>query len=361
MSKKVPAMLCHKLECLAGWEGWFTPAEFHRQSGGGKPPFPTCKFRLTCEVGLKWSGFPMGMFLAFAPVLVALLLVANTGFAQSTATSASRTFTITTEPKAVVWIDEIRRGVTDESGKLMVKNVSPARHSLRVRANGYKESTSSILPGKRSATVKLVRTTDAAELAFQEAETAREQAKDDEARQKAAESYRRALKLRPSFPAARVGLARVLLDLNEYKEALAQIEAARRSRPVYPEASAVEGRINREAAFDEEAIKSFRRSIREARGFQPEAHVGLARLLEEKGQYHEAIAEYQKALNQLMDSEPVIYQLVGAAYERQQKYKEAIAAYEKYLTLAPNGSLAPAVRSIIEQLKRDDAGVEIIP
>ena len=348
-------MLCHKLECLAGREGWFTPACLTMEVGGGKPLFPTCEFGLTCDTGPWIFRFPVAM------ALLALFLFANPGFAQSPAASASRALSITTEPKAIVWVDEIRRGVTDDSGKLTVKNVSSARHSLRIRANGFKESTVSILPGKRSATVKLVRTTDAAELAFQEAETAREQAKDDEARQKAAEAYRRALKLRPAFPAARVGLARVLLDLNQYKEALAEIEAARRSRPVYPEASAVEGRINRESAFDEEAIKSFRRSIREARGFQPEAHVGLARVLEEKGQYHEAIAEYQKALNQLMDSEPVIYQLLGAAYERQQKYKEAITAYEKYLTLAPNGSLAPAVRSIIEQLKRDDAGVEIIP
>jgi tetratricopeptide (TPR) repeat protein len=300
----------------------------------------------------------------FALSVIALLLFAHTVSAQrstSTVAPASRTLTITAEPNAIVWIDEIRRGVTDASGKLTLKNVSPVRHSLRVRASGFKESTIPLLPGKRSATVKLVRTTDPAELAFQEAEIAREQAKDDETRQRAVEAYRHALKLRPSFPAARVGLARVLLELNKYKEALTEIEAARNSRPIYPEASAVEGRINREAAFDEEAIKSFRRSIREARGFQPEAHVGLARVLEEKGQFNEAITEYQKALDQLMDSEPIIYQLLGAAYERQQKYKEAIAAYEKYLTLAPNGSLAPAVRSIIEQLKRDDAGVEIIP
>jgi hypothetical protein len=44
-----------------------------------------------------------------------------------------------------------------------------------------------------------------------------------------------------------------------------------------------------------------------------------------------------------------------------QKYKEAVAAYEKYLALAPNGSLAPAIRSIIDQLRRDAAGQEIIP
>jgi tetratricopeptide (TPR) repeat protein len=312
----------------------------------------------TCELRPRQFALPIAL------VLILLLLFANPVFAQrstGTAAPASRTLTITTEPNAIIWIDEIRRGVTDASGKLTVNNVSPSRHSLRVRANGFRESTVPILPGKRSATVNLVRTTDPAELAFQEAETAREQARDDESRQKAAETYRRAIKLRPAFPAARVGLARVLLELNEYRAALAEIQAARRSRPIYPEASAVEGRINREAAFEEEAIKSFRRSIREARGVQPEAHVGLARLLEEKGQYNEAIAEYRKALDQLMDSEPVIYQLLGAAYERQQKYKEAIAAYEKYLTLAPNGSLAPAVRSIIEQLKRDDAGVEIIP
>ncbi|MDQ6653631.1 MAG: tetratricopeptide repeat protein, partial [Acidobacteriota bacterium] len=88
---------------------------------------------------------------------------------------------------------------------------------------------------------------------------------------------------------------------------------------------------------------------------------GLARVLEEKGQYAEAIAEYRTAIAQLSDSEPVIYQLLGAAYEKQQKYKEAVAAYEKYLELAPNGSLAPALRSIIEQLRRDAAGQEIIP
>ena len=120
-------------------------------------------------------------------------------------------------------------------------------------------------------------------------------------------------------------------------------------------------RIHREAAFTDEAIQSFRRSIREGKGIQPEAHVGLARVFEEKGQYPEAILEYRKAIAQLSDSEPVIYQLLGAAYEKLQNYKDAIVAYEKYLVLAPNGSLAPAIRSMIDQLRRDAAGQEIIP
>jgi len=275
--------------------------------------------------------------------------------------ASSTTISITTQANAIVWIDEIRRGVTDTAGRLEVKKVSSGRHTVRVRAAGFKEVSVPLLAGRRSLNVKLVRTVDQAELTFQEAESAREAARDDEARRKAEALYRSALKLRPAFPAARVGLARVLLDLNKYQDALAEIEAARRARPVYAEASAVEGRINREAAFTDDAIQSFRRAIREAKGFQPEAHVGLARVLEDKGQFAEAEVEFRKALSQLSDSEPVIYQLLGAALEKQQKFKEAIVAYEKYLELAPNGGLAPAIRSILDQLRRDADGQEIIP
>lgn len=268
--------------------------------------------------------------------------------------------TITTEPNAIVWIDEIRRGTTDASGKLVLTKVSARRHSVRVRANNFKEATAVLLPGRRTLVVKLVGTSDPAELMFQQAEIAREQARDDATRENAADLYRAALKNRPNA-AAHVGLARILLDLNRFKEARAEIDAARRVRPVYPEASAVEGRIYREEAFEEDAVRSFRRAIREAGGFQPEAHVGLARVFEDKGDFAAAIVELRKALDQLSDSEPVIYQMLGAAYEKINKPKEAIAAYEKYLELAPNGSYAAAIRSILNQLKREAAGEEIIP
>jgi tetratricopeptide (TPR) repeat protein len=269
--------------------------------------------------------------------------------------------TITTEPNAIVWIDEIRRGTTDASGKLTIAKVSAGRHSVRVRAKGFKETTAALLPGRRVLAVKLLPTTDPAELKFQEAEAAREKARDQASQQKAADLYREALKLRPAFPAAQVGLARLLMDLNEFKEAHAAIEAARRAKPSYAEASAVEGRIYREEAFEDDAIRSFRRAIREAGGVQPEAYVGMAKVLEDKGQFAEAIVEYKKALAQLSDSEPVIYQMLGAAYERVEKPKEAVVAYEKYLELAPNGSYAAAIRSILTQLKREAAGEQIIP
>lgn len=312
-----------------------------------------------------------GLALLFALVVVSTDAAAQRGKSQRqrqpgirsgiVQTSSAAPLTITAERNAIIWIDEIRRGVTDASGKLVLARISSGRHTLRVRANGFKEVTTALLPGRRSIAVKLVQTTDQGELLFQQAETASEQAKDEAAKQRAVELYREALKLRPAFPAAHVGLARVLMDLNKFEEALSEIDAARRTRPVYPEASAVAGRIYREQAFTDEAVRSFRRAINEGHGFQPEAHVGLARVLEDKGQFAEAVLEYRKALDQLSDSEPVIYQLLGAAYEKLQKPKEAVVAYEKYLELAPNGSLAPAIRSILEQLKREAAGQEIIP
>jgi len=274
---------------------------------------------------------------------------------------AQASLTITSEPNAIVWIDEIRRGITDASGKLTLTKVSAGRHSVRVRANNFKETVAPLLPGRRALAVKLVPTTDTAELKFQEAETAREKARDDPSLEKAADLYREAIKLRPAFPAANVGLARVLMSLNDFKGAHAAIDAARRTRPSFAEASAVEGRIYREEAFDDDAIRSFRRSIREGGGVQPEAYVGMAKVWEDKGDFAQAILEYKKALAQLSDSEPVIYQMVGAAYERVEKPKEAVAAYEKYLQLAPTGSYAAAIRSILEQLKREAAGEQIIP
>ena len=289
-------------------------------------------------------GFAVLLFLALAPSL----------YAQSG-------LTITSEPNAIVWVDEIRRGTTDASGKLTLTKVSAGRHSVRVRANGFKETTAAVLPGRRALAVKLVATTDEAELKFQEAEAAREKARDDASQQQAADLYREAIKLRPAFPAAQVGLARLLMSLNQFKEAHAAIDGARKARPAYAEASAVEGRIYREEAFDDDAIRSFRRAIREGGGVQPEAYVGMAKVWEDKGDFAQAIVEYKKALAQLSDSEPVIYQMLGATYERIEKPKEAVTAYEKYLELAPNGSYAAAIRSILTQLKREAAGEQIIP
>jgi tetratricopeptide (TPR) repeat protein len=252
--------------------------------------------------------------------------------------------------------------VTDEAGVLEIAKVSPGRHTLRVRAAGFAERTLTLLPAQRGAiSAPLTPTTDEAELAFQQAEAARERATTDEARQEAAALYARALKLRPRLAAAHIGLARVLLELNDYEAALAEVDAARRVRPASAEASAVEGRILRASSQNTEAVAAYERAIREARGFQPEAHTGLGIIYEEEGKYEEAAASFRKAIAQLSDTEPVLYELIGRTYERLEKYKEAVAAYEKYLQLAPHGKLAPAIESVIEQLRKQAAEQDAPP
>lgn len=272
---------------------------------------------------------------------------------QTTAVTSTKSLTIHTEANAIVWLDEVRRGVTNADGQLKLEKIAAGSHTLRVRASGFTEKTVALAPtASGQVNVKLIRTTDEAELFFQQAEAAREKASDDASRHAAVELYSRALLKRPRFPAAHLGLARLLLDLKDSLAAYDEIDKAREGRPVYPEATVVEGRLLRASDDNKAAIETFRRAVREAHGFQPEAHTGLALALEDAGRNDEAVTEFRKALAQLSDTEPIIYQLLGALYEKMEKYKEAVEAYENYLRLAPEGNLAPAIRSIIDQLRR---------
>ncbi|MFZ0064472.1 MAG: hypothetical protein WAL47_20765, partial [Pyrinomonadaceae bacterium] len=61
-------------------------------------------------IAVRKAGLPT--LLAF---FIGLVTLAATTSAQRTSTPA---LTITTEPNAIVWLDEIRRGTTDATGKL---------------------------------------------------------------------------------------------------------------------------------------------------------------------------------------------------------------------------------------------------
>jgi cytochrome c-type biogenesis protein CcmH/NrfG len=261
---------------------------------------------------------------------------------------------VSTQPGAVVWVDEVRRGTADAEGRLQLK-LTPGRHSLRVRAGGFAERTLALLPTQRGAlAVTLTKTEDEAELAFQQAEAAREKGNNADA----VELYRRALKLRPRYAAAHLGLARALESQEDTDGALEEIAAARRDRPNYAEASAVEGRILRSLADAEGALAAYRRALREARGFQPEAYTGMGIVFEDKARHDEAVEAFRKAIAQLSDTEPILYELLGRNLERLERWKEAVAAYEKYLELAPTGAHASAINSIIDQLRKQAAEAE---
>lgn len=277
-------------------------------------------------------------------------------FAQKT-----RTVTVTTEPEATIWIDEVKRGSTDETGKLVIKFVPSGTRKLRVRAFGFKETTQNLLPTQSQVKINLVKTTDQGELTFHEAE---KMIKID--RRKAIELYQKATALNPKLAAAFVELARALGDLGDNDEGLEAIANARKARPIYPEASAVEGRLHKSNGDEEKAVASFKRAIREGKGFQPEAHTGLGLLYKGKAEeanvagefedetanYNLAISELKTALVQLAGTEPVLYEFLGAIYEKTQKYKEAIGVYEEYLQLFPDTPEATTFRSYIVQVKK---------
>lgn len=283
-------------------------------------------------------------------------------------TVSTRSITIVTEPDAKVWIDDVLRGKTDESGKLLIRNAPSGIHRLRVRADGFKEFSQPLTAAQKGEMkIALTRTGDEAEIAFQQAEAA---ASSD--REKSVRLYQKAVNLRPKYAEAYLGMARVLADSGNTEEALKAIADARKSRPVYPEAAAVEGRIYVSEGNEEKAIAAFKRAIREGRGFQPEAHTGLGLLYkeraegfgsqgdleQEKANYELAVAELRTAVTQLSgapDAE-IIYQMLGVAYEKQRKYAEAIKVYEEFLRVFPDSGETEAIRSFIVQAQKQMRG-----
>jgi tetratricopeptide (TPR) repeat protein len=296
-------------------------------------------------------------------VVIALLLCTSS-IVKAQGRAAAREIVVSSEPGAVVWLDGVRYGKTDKSGSLSIKTVSAGAHSLRLRADGFKEKVQPLTAlQKGTVNVPLIKTTDEAELSYQEAERL---AGSD--REKSAAAYRKAIKLRAAYPDAYLGLARVLLDAGDPEGAQKAIASARRLRPGFAEASAVEGRILKEQGDETRAISSFKRAITEGKGFQPEAYAGLGILYKERAEgeagtgdfdgesenYTEAAKDLKMAIKQLSGAPDsiVIYQLLGLIYERQKKVDEAIALYEEFLDLYPESVEATAVRSFIVQLKK---------
>jgi tetratricopeptide (TPR) repeat protein len=301
-------------------------------------------------------------------LLVCFVVLSVSAHGQKAVRAASyRTISISSEPEATVWIDGVRYGKTDASGKFTITTIAAGGHSIRVRADGFKETTKPLAATQKGEiSIPLAKTTDEAELAFQEAE--RLISSD---REKAAEAYNKAVRLRPKYAEAFIGLARVYSETGEIEKAEKAVRDARRARPGYAEASAVEGRIYKDQGNDEKAIAAFKRAITEGKGFQPEAYTGLGLLYKDRADafggkadydnedksYTESAKYFKLAAKQLAGAPDamVVSQLLGLIYEKQKKFAEAIAVYEEFLRMFPDSSEAGAVRSFIVQLKKQMA------
>ncbi len=276
--------------------------------------------------------------------------------AQSQQSSSTPTITLTAKapPETIIWVDSLRYGVIPESGAIKVRNLSPGSHTVRARLNGKREvSRKIVLSAGEEPSIEIEFPSEAskAEVAFQTAEELRGKGKHEEA----IKEYRAAIGLRPKgYPSARLGLARSLMANEEYGEAVAEARrAARENGGVFPEATVVIANIKRAQGLNDEAITNYEKALAQAGGASPEAYTGVALAYQERGLAEEAIKHFRLAIAQANDTEPIIYFLLGSALEREFLSKEAVGAYEKYLQIAPNGVQAPAVRSVLRQLKRE--------
>jgi tetratricopeptide (TPR) repeat protein len=297
-------------------------------------------------------------YLKFIALMIICLASVGAG-AQRTSNATGALRVITGNPGSVVFINNVRHGVTDETGALDLPRVKAGAYPVRVRTVGFADWKGSVVivaRAKRELKVVQKPTSDEAEIHYQKGEQLRDLAKNEEA----VEEYRKALSLRRTFPEARVAMTRSLITLQDYQEAEKQIQAALKERSPYVEAQTVLANLRRNQGLVEEAIAEYRKAIRLARGNSFEAHIGLAIALNEAMEssddpriVDEIVREYRIGIAQDMETEPILYYQLGEILEKANRKKEAIEAYRNYLRLDPEGQYASAVESIIEQLKQE--------
>lgn len=284
-----------------------------------------------------------------------------------TAFAQARPITIKTEPNTQVFVDGVSYGRTGEDGILKIRKLSAETHTLKLQSDGFKEKTQRLLgTAKGEVAISLSKTTDKAELKFQEAGRLAQIDRD-----KAIAAYAEAIKLRPGYVDAYIAMARLQNDSADVLGAQKTIATVRRLRPGIAEVTAVEARILKDGGYPEKAIAAFKKAIVDGKGFQPEAYTGLGLLYKEKAEtaggegdldseranYDEAAKNLKVALKQLGSAPDaiVLYQLLGLVFERTRQYPQAIALYKEFLDIFPDTPEATSVRSFIVQLEKQMA------
>ena len=291
-------------------------------------------------------------------MLCALIAVTGETYAQRRA-AGDRSYgalkVITGQPGSVIFINGIRHGVTDDTGVAEIKRVWAGSFTARVRSVGFTDWTGRVVVAAN--TVGTLRVTpqptrDEALIQYQKGEALRDRGRNTDA----VKEFQQAVALRANFPEARLAMARSLIAVQDFQKAEAQIELARKNfaRP-YADAFTVLGYLRRQQGLLEEAVAAYQNAIRIAAGNAFEAHIGLGIVLNELGETDGAVKEYRIGILQDMETEPVLYFQLGEILEKAERKKEAIEAYSKYLKLDPEGELAGAAESIIQQLKNSGA------
>ncbi|MCI0485638.1 MAG: tetratricopeptide repeat protein [Blastocatellia bacterium] len=260
---------------------------------------------------------------------------------------------ITGQPESVVFINNVRHGVTNDAGELDLPRVKAGSYPVRVRSVGFADWHGRVVvTPSRSRELKVVQKpiSDEAGLYYQKGDQLREKGRNKEA----IEEYEQALALKSVFPQARIGMARSLTTTQDFQEAERQIKAAIKESPrPSAEAHTVLATLRRNQGLRDEAITEYLKALQIARGNSFEAHIGIGITYKEIGEMEEAISHYRKGLVQDMDTEPILYYQFAEILEAEKRYKEAIEAYRTYVRLDPEGELALAAESIAKRLQEE--------
>lgn len=161
--------------------------------------------------------------------------------------------------------------------------------------------------------------------------------------------FKKAVKLDPWNEQSYMLLGLAQMQLQHWDEAQYAFQEAAKVQPANAQAFLGAGSALNEQRQYAEAQKALEHSL-EFKPDSAEAHYELARSLAAVGKWDEATPHVQRAL-ELNPDYAGPHALMGDIYVRRQDAPSALAQFKDYLRLAPNGSLAPQVRKMVNELE----------
>jgi tetratricopeptide (TPR) repeat protein len=165
----------------------------------------------------------------------------------------------------------------------------------------------------------------------------------------AAVQFKQAVKLDPWNEQAYMLLGLAQMQLQRWDEAQYAFQEATKVQPGNAQAFLGVGSALNEQHQYAEAQKPLEHSL-ELKPDSAEAHYELARSLAALDKWDAAAPHVQRAI-ELNPDYAGPHALMGDIYVRRQDASSALAEFKDYLRLAPNGSLAPQVQKMVNQLE----------
>ncbi len=168
-------------------------------------------------------------------------------------------------------------------------------------------------------------------------------------------SYKQALLIKPELANAHYNLGSLLQDQGKLDEAIGCYRKVLELRPDYVDLHFDLGELLQKQGKLDDALACYQKALALNPGLA-KAQVSLGNTFKEQGRPDEAIACYRKALALKPDAPEVHYNL-GVTFKAQGKLDEAIACYRKALALKPDFAEAHSNLGnvFLEQRKLDEA------